>query len=70
MSRTSTFIFINLVNWLLDKQLITDDNVQNLSTDVTMHLLHILEQYTRGLIPGINSNQWKNHVLADKKYYF
>ena len=24
----------------LDKQLITDENIQNLSTDITLHLLH------------------------------
>ena len=33
-------VSINKVEWLLDKQLITDENIQNLSTDKTLHLLH------------------------------
>ena len=60
-------ISINQVEWLLDKQLMTDENIQNLSTDITLHLLHILEQYAKGFISGVNSNRWHDHVLADKK---
>ena len=55
---------------MLDKQLITDQNVQNLSTDITLYLVHIFDQYAKGFIAGVNSNRWKNHVLADKKYSF
>ena len=63
-------IFINQVKWLLDKQLITDENIQKLSTNITLHLLHILDQYAKGFIAGVNSNRCKNHVLGDKKYCF
>ena len=51
------FVSITYVEWLLRKQLITDENIQNLSTDITLHLLHILDQYTKGFIPGVNSNR-------------
>ena len=64
------FVSITLVEWLLDKQLITDENIQKLSTDITLHLLHILDQYAKGFITGVNSNRWHDHVLADKKYCF
>ena len=48
----------------------TSDNIQNLATDITMHLLHIMEQYIRGYLTGVNTNRWQKHVLADTKYVF
>ena len=56
------------IRWLSDKQYMTSDNIQNLTTDITMHLLHILEQYIRGYLTGVNTNRWQKHVLADTKY--
>ena len=47
---------------------ITSENIQNLATDITMHLLHILEQYICGYLTGVNTNRWQKHVLADTKY--
>ena len=43
------------------------DNIQNLATDITMHIMHILQQYTRGYITGVNTNQWTQHVVADTR---
>ena len=48
----------------------TSDNVQNLATDMTMHLLHIMEQYIRDYLTGVNTNHWQKHVLAGTKYVF
>ena len=48
----------------------TSDNIQNLATDITMYLLHIMEQYIRGYLTGVNTNRWQKHVLADTKYVF
>ena len=56
------------IQWLSDKQFITSENIQNLANDITMHLLHILEQYIRGYLTGVNTNRWQKHVLADTKY--
>ena len=43
------------------------DNIQirNLATDITIHIMHVLEQYIRGHITGVNSCQWTQHVVAD-----
>ena len=35
-----------------------------------MHLLHILEDYSKGYISGVNTNHWKKHVLADSNCIF
>ena len=43
------------------------DNIQNLATDITMHIMHILQQYTRGYITGVNSNRWTQHVVVDTR---
>ena len=51
------------MEWLLDKQLFTGDNIQNLSNDIALHLLHILEQYARGFLAGVNTIRWKSHVF-------
>ena len=56
------------MQWFHDKQLVTDENIQNLAADVTLHLLHILQQYAKGFITGVNLNQSKKHVFTDKKY--
>lgn len=45
----------------------TDENIQNLATDVTLHFLHILQQYAKGFITGVNSNRWKKHVFLQIK---
>ena len=56
------------IRWLSDKQYMTSSNIQNLPTNITMHLLHILEQYICGYLTGVHSNCWQKHVLADTKY--
>ena len=48
----------------------THENMQNLCTDITIHMLHTLQQYAKGHITGTNTNQWKNHVLADSRLQF
>ena len=34
----------------------THKNIQNLSTDITIHMLQILQQYAKGYITGTNTN--------------
>lgn len=46
----------------------TSDNIQNLATDITIHIMHILEQYIRGHITGVNSCRWTQHVVADIRF--
>ena len=46
----------------------TSDNIQNLATDITIHIMHILEQYIRGHITGVNSSRWTQHVVADIRF--
>ena len=43
------------------------DNIQHLATDITMHIMLILQQYTRGYITGVNTNGWTQHVVADTR---
>ena len=63
------FLYLkNYIERLQQKQLLTDSNIQNLATDITLHMLHILQQYAKGFITGTNSDRWKQHVLADRKY--
>ena len=45
----------------------TDENIQNLSTDVTIHMFHTLQQYAKGHITGTNTKGWKNHILANSR---
>ena len=62
------FSIFNKLEWLQQQQLLTDSNIQNLATDITLHILHILQQFAKGFITRTNSNQWKQHVLAGRKY--
>ena len=53
--------------------MLTSENIQDLATDVTLHLLHILQQYAKGYFTGVNTNRWKQHLLADNRllyFYF
>ena len=43
---------------------IANENIQNLSTDITMHMMHILQQYGKGYLTGVKTNRWKKHVFA------
>lgn len=47
----------------------TFESIQNLCTDIALHMLHILEQYVEGYITGVNTNRWKKHVLANSRFY-
>ena len=58
----------NYIIWLQEKQLVTDSSIQNMATDITLHMLRILQQYAKGFISGTNTSRWKQHVLADKKH--
>ena len=53
----------------------THENIQNLWTDITVHMLHILQQFGKDYITGTNTNRWKNYVLTHSGlqlsfYYF
>ena len=53
----------------------THENIQNLWTDITVHMLHILQQFGNDYITGTNTNRWKNYVLTHSRlqlsfYYF
>ena len=48
----------------------SSDNIQHLGTDTTMHMMLILQQYTRGYITGVNTNRWTQHVVADTRLTF
>ena len=53
----------------------THENIQNLWTDITVHMLHILQQFGKDYITGKNTNRWKNNVLTHSRlqlsfYYF
>ena len=45
----------------------THENIQNLSTNITLHMLHILQEYVKGYITGTNTNQWKNYALTHSR---
>ena len=53
-----------------DKHLLTHENIQNLSTNITIHIMHILQQYGKGCITGVNTNRWKKHVVANTRLMF
>ena len=38
-------------------------------TDITIHMMHILQQYSKGIVTGANTNRWKNHVLANSRLH-
>ena len=44
------------IQWLKDKQRITSDIIQSLVTEITIHLMHILQQYIRAHITGFNNS--------------
>ena len=46
----------------------TSENIQNLATDIIIHVMHILELYIKGHITGVNSCQWTQHVVADIRF--
>ena len=48
----------------------TDSNIENLATDITLHMPDILQQYTKGFITETNSNRWKQHVHFPFLSYF
>ena len=58
---------IHLIEWLHEKELMTHKNIQNLFTDVTIHILHILQQYAKGYITGTSTNRWKNYALTHSR---
>ena len=37
--------------------------------DVTLHFLHILQQYARGYFTGVNAKRWKHYLLASKCFF-
>ena len=39
-----------------------------MATDITMHIMHILQQYIRGHITGVDNSRWKQHVVVDVKF--
>lgn len=45
----------------------THENIQNLCTDITLHVLHILQQYAKGYITGTNTNRWKHYALTHSR---
>ena len=45
----------------------THENIQNLCTYITLHMLHILQQYAKGYITGTNTNRWKNYALTHSR---
>ena len=53
-----------------DKHLLTHENIQNLSTNITIHIMHILQQYGKGYITGVNTNRWKKQVVANTRLMF
>ena len=57
------------MQWLQDKQHLTHENVQNICTDITLHMMHILRQYTKGIITGTNTKRWKDHILANSRLH-
>ena len=70
----SIFLTISVAEWKfpkctwLDKRArMTSANFQNIAYDITIHILHVLEQYARGYISGGNDVKWKRHLTADLK---
>ena len=63
-----SFSMIDKLDYMVARETVTDSNIQNIATDITLHMLHILQQYAKGFISGTNTNRWKQHLLADKKY--
>ena len=63
------YVFFWPIQWQNDKQLVTHENIQDMSTDITIHMLHIL-QYTKGHISGSNTNCSKKHVLPNLRLNF
>lgn len=55
------------VQWLEEKQSVTSENLQNLATEITLHLLHNLQQHIKGCITGVNKNCWTQHLLVDER---
>lgn len=54
--------------WMDLRKKMTSSNFQKLPYDVTVHVMHVLEQYARGYLSGGNdSKNWKTHVFADSK---
>ena len=47
--------------------MISSDNIQHLAINITKHIMHILQQYTRGYITDVNTNRWTQHVVADTR---
>lgn len=54
--------------WLHDKQIITTNNVQNITTDITIYTMDISRQYIKGHITGVNSSRWKQHGIVDTRF--
>ena len=50
--------------------MISSDDIQHLATDIMMHIMHILQQYIRGYVTGVNRNRWTQNVVADIKLAF
>lgn len=55
------------VQLLEEKQLMTSENLQNLATEITLHLLHNLQQHIKGWITGVNKNCWTQYLLVDER---
>ena len=66
---TYQFHFFCQIQWLHDKRQLTDENIQNLWTDISLHLLHILQQYGKGYLTAVNANRWKEYVVAKAGYF-
>ena len=54
--------------WMDMRSKKTSENFQRLPYDVTVHVLHVMEQYARGYISGGNDKSWKRHVVADTRH--
>lgn len=46
------------VQWLEEK---------HLAMEITLHLLHNLQQHIKGCITGVNKNCWTQHLLVDER---
>lgn len=44
----------------------TGRDTTELAIPETIHIAHVLEQYIRGYLCGMNTNRWKNHLFAKR----
>ena len=42
--------------------------IQNLATDITINIMHILHQCGKVYITRLNTNRWKKHVVANARF--